>query len=308
MTNDSIPSLLRDVLTVKVQQGESVRLVHEYQSDGSVCSEGKDPCLNVTRTKNGFKYFCHRCHEQGYFPATSLSPEETAAVVNRIQYPCTEETVDDQGEFDLPDDCVDIAIKSPNSENYAWNSLKVPFDALKWLWSYGLTEPLSMWELDVRWSAKFQRIIFPIYNTKFALDGWVGRNVDGQRGMPKWLTRKANDKDDRLLYITEGKGKVVWVEDIISAIRVNQATGYIAIALLTTSISYDICCMYKYKPQVLWLDGDMKSKMMKYVMKMSALGIKMKMQYSKLDPKEYIDSEIVERIGAHEKLHSDTGK
>lgn len=303
----SIPTLVREVLSMQMQVGETNRLVHEFQSDGTPCSVDKDPCLNVTRAKNGFKYFCHRCHEQGYFPVETMSPEQTAALVGRIQYPVEEDSLDEDGFFDLPSDCIDMVLH-PDNEVYTWNQVNVSFDALKWLWSYSVFDEQKVWELDLRWSPKYRRLIFPMYSDDGEVFGWVGRDVVGTPGLPKWLTRKSPNYNDRLLFTVQGEGKIVWVEDCVSAMRVNKATGFTAIALLTTTTNYGICHEFKDYPQILWLDGDMKTKMVKTVMKMRSLGMDLKMQYSTLDPKEYTDVEIRERIGYYEELDSDTGE
>lgn len=304
----SIPGLIRDVLTLKMHKGETMRIAHEYSNDGTPCSLDKDPCLNITRATNGFKYFCHRCHEQGYVPLSRLTPAESAALVKKIHYPEFESAYVEHEDLQLPNDGIPLVIHSKragfhktdegDSEwEWQWNSAKVPFKAMKWLWSFGLTTPATVSQYNLLWSASYNRLIFPISNIEGNLDGWVGRNVDGEK--PKWLTRKSKSYKDRLLFMTidppaspHAGDKIVWVEDAVSAIKVTLATGYPAIALLTTTLSYEIANMFVAYDQLLWLDGDMKVKMIKTIAKLRQYGIKIKMKYTELDPKEYTDNEI----------------
>jgi hypothetical protein len=296
---------IREIIcTIDPLIGETIRLEHDYSSDGSKCSVGKDPCLNVTRVQNGYKYFCHRCHESGYFPKESLSPDQTANIVKNLKCYKDQADEDTEGVFDLPKDSIPILrVEKRNDYKISW-SVRAPFEAQQWLWAYWLSDPEKVEAFNLQWSQSKQRLIFPVYKVDEKdgkrqinydeLLGWVGRNVDSQSEYAKWITNKAPSYTDRLLFILPGeKDAVIYTEDVVSAIRVHLATGLTTCALLTTTLSYDICTQFKdHDTQVLWLDGDMKSKMLKYVMQMRAKGIPLKMKHTLLDPKEYSDENI----------------
>lgn len=274
--------------------GETIRLEHQFTHDGEKCSVGKDPCLNITRVPNGFKYFCHRCHESGYFPKQSLTPERTAEIIKHLKDYTKVESGDASGVFNLPADCIPLVVEVKGK--VTWN-VDVPFDAQNWLWKYWLIEPENVEGFNLQWSPSKRRLLFPIYKPESVeLIGWVGRNVDPHSDFddyPKWITNKA-DSDERLLYILPGtKNLVVYTEDVVSALRVHQALGCTTVALLTTTITFEICSKFKeHTNQLLWLDGDMKSKMLKYVMKMRAFGIPLRMRHTELDPKDYSNTDI----------------
>ena len=144
------------------------------------------------------------------------------------------------------------------------------------------------------WSESYNRVIFPIvgrFNEDFdTLQGWVGRNVEGEK--PKYLTRKSKGVD-RLYYECEGDpDHVVYVEDILSALKVHDASGYTTKALLTTHVDVRTVRPHKQAQNYLWLDGDMLSKSIKRVSRLLQFGIKIRSIRTELDPKELTKEEI----------------
>jgi hypothetical protein len=253
--------------------------------------------MNIKKTATGLQYFCHRCSEGGFVQMDNLSPDETLEMMKRIEERKTEEKVVDKIEknLELPLDCVYVITNEGK-----WNSEEVPWKAIHWLWGAGFMAPDEV-EFEVLWSKKHNRVIFPIYYRKItplgtvdgALEGWVGRNVDGEK--PKYLTRKTSD--ERLLYKVSGSEEVVFVEDILSALKVHKATGYTCVALLTTHIDFHLAKQFVDRKMYLWLDGDMYTKSIKKVKRLNQFGFKIKSVRTELDPKEYTKEEIWQHLG-----------
>ena len=80
---------------------------------------------------------------------------------------------------------------------------------------------------------------------------------------------------------------VIVVEDCLSAIRVNDATGVTTLALLTTSIDNDLMRWFRGRHIYLWLDADALAKSIKYVQRMRALSIAAHHLHTPKDPKAY---------------------
>lgn len=276
-----IPDEVAETLFLKMRNNEQVRIEHRYRDDGSRCSIGKDPCLTITKTPDGLKYFCHRCDEGGFYVIKTLSPDATVAAWKRLQEPppSKDESVDD---VILPSDCVPVV------KDGKWNSMKVPNKAIHWMWESGFQIPTEVtWECY--WSDSEKRVLFPI-RSKDRLEGYVGRDVSGE--MSKYRTIKRKDID-RLYYTAQGDDEhVVFTEDIMSARKVNAATGYTAVALLTTHVTLKTLVPFKKYNIFLWLDGDMLSKSTQLVSRMNQFGMRIRSIRTILDPKKYNDIEI----------------
>lgn len=295
-----LDNALSKAMYMEMQPGENRRIMHEFNKDGDPCSQGKDPCMNIHRTTSGLKYYCHRCEEGGFITMNKLSPMETLELTKMI---IKRKEIDNElldmsvDNLDVPDDCVSVINCSKDGVS-TWNSTAVPWVAIHWLWSAGYMLPDEI-EFEIYWSSSYNRLIFPIRDPGGALLGWVGRNVD-QSG-PKYMTRKQGSKKDRLLYVVEGTtDRIVFTEDIVSALKVNAATGYTTVALLTTALSFSIVKRYKGSELFLWLDGDMMTKSIKRLMRMTSLGYYMHSVRTRLDPKEYTPQEIIEHLKVEE--------
>jgi hypothetical protein len=133
--------------------------------------------------------------------------------------------------------------------------------------------------------------------------GWLGRDVNyltktERRTLkcPKWLTRKDKSSKHFFYHLISESKNVVIVEDVISAIRVHEATGYNTLALNTTFLPTDQIIRLKPYFVYLWLDGDMLGKKIAYATKCSALGIKVHIIQTSRDPKEYSDANIIKEL------------
>lgn len=290
MKYEVLPSNLIDAIDNKFRVGDSFRLIHEKTQEGNPCSNDKDPCLVVTRYKDCWKWYCHRCSEHGILFDNNMSPVDVTKRLSKNVAQTKHNTVVKQIALPLP--CY------PMWEKHA----EIPYEAYHWLWSIELDNK-DMEKHMVVWSPDYRRVIFPIYkevksggNTSVHdLIGWVGREVDcktkeerKEKKVAKYLTQKQKG-EARLFYKVEGslRGTVI-VEDILSAIKVNKLTDLTAISLLNTSIDDDLISALREEQKVyVWLDGDMKSKVVRYTNRFNTLGIKAHSVMTTKDPKDY---------------------
>ena len=82
------------------------------------------------------------------------------------------------------------------------------------------------------------------------------------------------------------------MEDIISAIRVHEATGYYTVALLGTWLSDRLRAKLRGYDIRIWLDSDAIDKSIKYWNSCRAIGLSAKYIYTDNDPKTYSNEVI----------------
>lgn len=135
--------------------------------------------------------------------------------------------------------------------------------------------------------------------------GWLGRSVKfatkyefAANKTAKVITKKRKGVD-RLYFhacpvmTRTSQQPAVVVEDVFSAIAVQQATDWDAFALLGNYASVQLMSKIGYnRPIVFWLDQDMKGKMLKYVSLFSRRGYNVKMVCTEKDPKKYTPAQI----------------
>jgi hypothetical protein len=187
----------------------------------------------------------------------------------------------------------------------------VPYEAYHWFWKYSLTNDDIM-KYNCGWSERYKRVIVPLYEyadwgdgeKARKLVGWVGREIEcktkeerKEKGIVKYLTR-AKKGDRRFFLAPGGETTIVIVEDAISAMKVNTATGYTTMALLNTHVSTDLMRTLRGKTIYLWLDGDMLANSVATVDRMRTLGLNAKHIHTPKDPKEYNSLFIKEQIRA----------
>lgn len=194
----------------------------------------------------------------------------------------------------------------------------IPVKAIRWIAENGM-EPTALEEYNVGWSSKYKRIIFPVFEYAYCgealckkLVGWVGRcpfklnkTVRQQTHTPKYLTKKF--KKGTMVYTVPpkvrngidksiSKNMVVVVEDVMSAIKVNQYTGATTVACLTSSIPEDVIFKMKNKLILLWLDMDMFNKAVHIASRYRSLGVHAYATYTTHDPKLLAPRDIVTKI------------
>jgi hypothetical protein len=162
---------------------------------------------------------------------------------------------------------------------------EIPTEYWKWLLQYGL--PYSYWQARCGYSEKEGRLIFLIGSPPaFAL----GRCNDV--GASKW--KVYGDKSSYVEVVSEQlSGKVVLVEDVVSAHKVGQVAT--CIPLFGTSIGDRVIAKLQdlNRPVVLWLDRDQYVNLSKKMGRLQAL-LSPEVDYisTRKDPKEYTAEEI----------------
>lgn len=299
MTKENIRKVILKAIDPCINIGDTFRLLHEYRLDGSPCSLNKDPALSITRTKDGWTYFCHRCKTQGFIAEEDKSPKEVDSMIKRLQNPHPTIAL---ARVVLPHDFVPIC-KDFDTQTCDFMEGPIPIKAYRWLWKYVLSEE-DIDKFNIGWSDLYNRVIIPIYEYgQFGdtharkLVGWIGRELDCQdkeerraKKVAKYITRK-NKKEDRILFFAPGKGAFaetyVIVEDIISAIKVQKATGMTVVALLSSHVSSELMKKCQGRRVYIWLDRDMLAKAIGYTTRFKQFGINASVVKTLKDPKEY---------------------
>lgn len=169
---------------------------------------------------------------------------------------------------------------------------QLPIHARAWLNNYALTQQ-DINNNTLLWSEFYQRLIFP-YLSPNGLLGWQGRYL-GDDNKAKWFSR---GKLQDFLHLVGNKRSrtCVLTEDIISAIKVSHNTNVCASPLFGSHISLAKLLRYKkiFDNIIIWLDDDMKTKVVKYSQLGSSIGLRVATVCTELDPKEYDDATIKE--------------
>jgi len=298
----AIKEFILDAIDSRLLVGDKVRLIHETKEDGTPCSKDKDAALTVTRTYNGWVYKCHRCGEYGFISGSQKTPTHIKQRIKNLKKP---KHVSVTAKAELPYDFTRV-----DAEHCT-----MPEIGMRWLQQYQID--ISMVQnYNIGWSDAYQRIIFPIYNVRHKdedknnleswipypirphirmcrLIGWTGRDVywrnDKTRkkyaNKSKWLSQR-DSRIKRLYMHLPSKGKeLILCEDVVSAIKIYQATGYATIALLTTYIEKDMMPHFRDKHIYVWLDSDMTTKSIHYVKRLQTFGIKARHVQTPEDPK-----------------------
>jgi hypothetical protein len=263
---------------------ESKRVCHILDSNDNPCSINKNEAAIVTRTSKGWMWFCHRCGESGFKSAKSMSYNDT---IKELQAK-GKQKIKEMKICTLPSDAVPL---KPLKNMDAWH----------WIWKYQISNnDVAFYRFH--WSDSYKRVIIPIYDGS-TLIGWCGRDIitknkeeREKKKISKYLIRKDMNYGRIYFKISEASNTIVLVEDILSAIKVHNATHYGTIALLTTSIDSELEQELIGKKVIVWLDSNAFDKSVNIVMRMQQLGIDAKYVFTEKDPKEYYIREIKEEI------------
>jgi len=168
-----------------------------------------------------------------------------------------------------------------------------------WLYKYGITDQ-DIKRYRFGFSEWYDRLIMPVFNDG-KLVYWQGRNLGkSTKDSPKYTNVKSNRSSVYFQLLTYPGKPVVLVEDILSAIRVNNA-GYNSVALLGTNIgTYLVKELQQLRPTLVlvWLDPDKRLDCVKYACRLTALGVPTQPVITcDRDPKEYSQQEIKDLIG-----------
>ena len=170
---------------------------------------------------------------------------------------------------------------------------QLPTVARQWLSKYSLTQQ-DITNNTLLWSEYYQRLIFP-YLSPDGLLGWQGRYLGEQPSKAKWFSQ---GKLQEFIHVVGNRRSrtCVLTEDIVSAIKVSHNTNVCASPLFGSHISLAKLLRYKklYDNIIIWLDDDMKTKVVKYSQMARSIGLPVSTVYTELDPKEIDDATIKE--------------
>lgn len=292
-----IPEWLEEYIDGIFATGYEARIVHPYREDGTVCSKGTasgaEAC-GIWRKENGWYVHCFRCGFAGFYADGYGSPDQVKRKLERIK---AEPQYESLAKVQLPEDFKPMqSVDSP-----------IPMNAWRWLWDAGL-EDADILKYEIGYSHAYDRVIIPCRAYGFLtpsqsythkLMGWIGREVKYKskeerklHKCVKYLTKKADAIKHLMFMAPSTKNRIVLVEDALSAIRIERATGFGAIALLTTYVPRKLMMSLKGMQVSVWLDGDMMAKSIGYATQMNRLGIKARYVCTPKDPKDYSDYDI----------------
>jgi hypothetical protein len=293
-TSNQLPWELQNALKEKWELGQTRRITHLERLDGTNCSKGKNASLSIIRKVDGWWFLCFRCGFKGYVGDTKKSPAEIEAAMEALKH---------QKEFEAMD-CITLpADFQPLCDDPMEHEVgvNIPYTAYNWLWECNITGDEYM-RYNVGWSSVYNRCIVPCYeyaNTGDELArklvGWIGRDVRKMTkterkaggGTAKYLTRKSSEYK-RIFFHAPYKSDVyVIVEDVLSAMKINNAAKVNAIALLNTYVPKDLCLRLRKNRLILWLDADQVGNMIKAVNSLSAIGLRAAYIHTQKDPKRY---------------------
>lgn len=284
-------SILREHLDYNMGTGDSIRVKECDQCVGM----GNHLAVQITRKEDGFLWYCFRCRKSGFFRDTGASPKQVQRMVaneGKSKYSNTRPEV-----VCLPKDF----------------TLDIQPSGLVQMYNHRITDE-DIVKHDIGYSPSHVRIIIPVYKYGSGPGGWakklvgyMGRRIDsldstGGEGTskPKWYSvRQADVKHPRFISLPETMDKnkkiIVVVEDMFSAIRIAHC-GYMAMALLTTYLPYELYPKLRGWDVRLWLDEDAHNKSVKYQKALGCHGIQASVILTVEDPKFYDSDKIREAI------------
>ncbi len=171
----------------------------------------------------------------------------------------------------------------------------VPPQPYNWLRQY-LTH-LEVTQKGFGWSASEQRLIYPYYESE-VLKFWTGRYFGSDPTAPKYWSEGARGKVIMLHTNNVMNDRVVFVEDVISAIKVGRVATACPILGSRIPTEYLVALSKTFSKAVIWLDGDKRKEALKQAIHLNSFfrdGVKV--VFTDKDPKTYANNEILTKIG-----------
>ena len=200
---------------------------------------------------------------------------------------------------------------SQPAEDAKTNSVVLPHDvdtnystdALKWIAKYDLSRS-DLLANRVLWSDDRQLLIFSLTDGEGRLVAWQGRNF-GEKYRTKWFGR--GNLEDTFIFFprnTTRVTKIVFVEDIISAIRIGKAVtsaglSHVAMPVFGSHVArkrLSRCSLFT-NSVAFWLDRDKAKEAIKFQRSALSLGFNSSVIITEKDPKEYSNQEILWQLG-----------
>lgn len=243
----------------------------------SVCSEGKDKALIITRIEDGWIYKCHRCGKKGIKPLAGISPRK---------YQLWQKHYDAKpyhtvSTIELPPDFTQ----------------KIPAKGLSWLYKNGADDQdILKWKFG--YSPGLDRVILPVINRQ-DLMYWQGRylGIPDKVKYPKYINVSRHGRDSVYFWNDQSKeDQIVLVEDILSAVKVGHCCDSVALlyAYVPDDLVFNLSQVY---PKIyLWLDWDKNHEVLDRVKRFRTFGVNCKCIMTPKDPKKYDEDFILEQI------------
>lgn len=247
----------------KLPEGRSERVGH-------LCGEGD--VLVVEHTRDGYRAYCHRCHESGWKPHGRQSLDQQLK-----RWESANEDITRNSKIELPRD----------------HTNRIHADGLVWLSRGGITSHLID-KYRIVYSEYMGRVVLPVY-INGVLAYYQARAVHkGQT--PKYINPRTDKSEIRFTSLQNSdEPTLVVTEDILSAIRVGEVKGYRGCSILgTTASAADINYINSYSKTVLWFDPDAAGRTCTTVLSRSLglLGRDCRVIRSTKDPKTYTHREL----------------
>ena len=254
-------------------------LAHELplgQKTRHSCECGDGNTLVINHNTKHYSCYCFRCD----FSGVEWKGKQTLEELAKIRKLNAEANQHIQAGVKLPDDYTE----------------DIPLRGRLWLYSAGITE--SIWKhYRIGYSEKLQRVVLPVWSTNGDLIWFQCRALlEGQR--PKYL--QPSRGRDRILFRSSRHpttdGSVTVVEDILSAIKVGEATEAVSIlgTKITTNQANDLA---EYAMVNVWLDPDTAGRRgARSISKTLGLVTETRIITSEVDPKLLSVEEIKDKL------------
>lgn len=236
----------------------------------------------VTRKRNGFSMWCHRCHTKYWYPIKSPSSSAILSELHRRAVGNKDNASVVTKKVTLPSDF----------------TADIPASGLLWLRTYGVNED-EIRRYHFGYSPRLDRLILPVFRDG-ELVFWQGRNLSSDTSRPKYMNVRSQ-RSDIVLFVNNQTSKVVLVEDILSCLAVARA-GVSAVALLGSYVKMDLLRDVLADADIacikVWLDPDKRQEACKYAKQLRALGYSASpIVLAHQDPKCYKPEEVQRFIG-----------
>lgn len=236
----------------------------------------------VTRKRNGFSMWCHRCHTKYWYPVKSPSSNAILSELHRRAVGNKDNASVVTKKVTLPSDF----------------TADIPASGLLWLRTYGVNED-EIRRYHFGYSPRLDRLILPVFRDG-ELVFWQGRNLSSDTSRPKYMNVRSQ-RSDIVLFVNNQTSKVVLVEDILSCLAVARA-GVSAVALLGSYVKMDLLRDVLADADIacikVWLDPDKRQEACKYAKQLRALGYSASpIVLAHQDPKCYKPEEVQRFIG-----------
>lgn len=174
-------------------------------------------------------------------------------------------------------------------------------DAMDWVSQYGIKAE-ELYKNNVVYSQRYRQLIFPFFDGR-TLVAWTARNF--REGSQKYFTQGAKNYAPRIYLSVDNVGsrvpdrasrRLVLVEDCLSALKCARVCD--SMPVLGVTLPRDLLARLRasYGFLDVWLDSDKMDNAQRIAEQAKMLGLSTRVLWTELDPKEYSDTQIKERL------------